>query len=79
MDFQYTPSSREHRIGRASARSALIAAGLPVLLASGKLRWVGVDERGRELEIVGVPLPDEELVLIIHVMPTTFESGEDDD
>lgn len=73
MKFQFTRSSRKHRIGRASAKSALIAAGLPRLLDTGKLMWVGVDERGREREIVGVPIEAEELVLIIHVMPTSFD------
>ena len=35
-----------------------------------RLVWVGVDERGRELEIVALDLPDE--VLVIHVMPTRY-------
>ena len=32
--------------------------------------WVGPDERGVELEIVALLLPD--LVLVIHVMPTSL-------
>jgi len=34
-------------------------------------KWIGVDDRGLELEIVGVVLDDGTL-LIIHVMPTSF-------
>ena len=30
--------------------------------------WIGTDDRGVELEIVAVVLPD--LYLVIHVMPT---------
>ncbi len=35
------------------------------------VRWVALDDRGIELEIVAVVLPD--CWLVIHVMPTTFE------
>jgi hypothetical protein len=79
MEFQFTRSSRKHRIGRGSAKAALVAAGSPELLDDGKLKWVGTDERDRELEIVGVPIEAENLVLIIHVMPTTFQTGVTDD
>jgi hypothetical protein len=34
------------------------------------LFWVGIDDRGLELEIAGVEFEDE--ILIIHVMPTNF-------
>jgi hypothetical protein len=34
------------------------------------LSWIGVDERGRELEIVALDRPD--CFLVIHVMPTRF-------
>ena len=40
------------------------AAGNPALL------WVGLDDRGIELEIVAAVLPD--LYLVVHVMPTTL-------
>jgi hypothetical protein len=49
--------------------------GGPPTLSSGRsadevlLRWVGVDDRGLELEIVAVGLADGS-VLVIHVMPT---------
>lgn len=36
----------------------------------GRMVWVGPDDRGIELEIVAVVLPDE--LLVIHVMPTAL-------
>lgn len=36
-------------------------------------QWIGIDERGRELEViaVGIDPPDAEpYLLVIHVMPT---------
>jgi hypothetical protein len=35
-----------------------------------QLVWVGLDDRGVELEIVALVLP--EYILVIHVMPTSF-------
>ena len=35
-----------------------------------RMVWVGVDDRGLELEIVAVVLPGE--LLIVHVMPTAL-------
>jgi hypothetical protein len=46
------------------------------VLASGndgeevKWYWQGVDDRGLELEIIGIEMPDQ--ILIIHVMPFNF-------
>lgn len=36
-----------------------------------RLVWIGSDDRGVELEIVALDLPDE--IVVIHVMPTEFE------
>jgi hypothetical protein len=36
--------------------------------ADARLVWIGVDDRGIELEIVALDL--EEAVVVIHVMPT---------
>ncbi|MCS5497629.1 hypothetical protein NY547_10310 [Cnuibacter physcomitrellae] len=74
--MQFTRSARKHRIGRGAALEAMVAAGVPILLDNGKWLWVGADRRGRELEIIGVPLDDEGIILVIHVMPTTFEKGQ---
>jgi len=35
-----------------------------------RLVWIGLDDRGVELEIVGLDLPDA--IVIIHVMPTAL-------
>lgn len=73
MQIRFSRSSRKHRIGRAAAIEALQAAGEPRLLDDGKLLWIGSDSRGRELELVGIiAAEDPDLVIIIHVMPTTF-------
>jgi hypothetical protein len=45
------------------------AAGVPAVMDDGKLLYVAADERGRELEIIAVPLDGGDL-LVIHVMPT---------
>ncbi|MDQ6850354.1 MAG: hypothetical protein M3070_10400 [Actinomycetota bacterium] len=38
---------------------------------AGAWQWLGVDERGRELEIVAVAPPDgPPYLLVIHVVPT---------
>ena len=73
--IEWTQSSRKHSIGRASARFAMQAAGVPTVMDDGKLLYVAVDERGRELEIIVVPLDDGDL-LVIHVMPTIFRRGD---
>lgn len=39
-------------------------------VADVRLVWIGLDDRGIELEIVALDLPDEWLV--IHVMPTAL-------
>lgn len=38
--------------------------------ADARLVWIGLDDRGIELEIVALDLPEEWLV--IHVMPTAL-------
>ena len=35
-----------------------------------RLVWIGADDRGVELEVVALDLP--EAVVVIHVMPTSF-------
>ena len=44
------------RAGRASARFAMEAAGVPTVMDDGRLLYVAADERGRELEIIAIPL-----------------------
>lgn len=73
-DIRFTSDARKHKIGAAHARFVVenkVAERTP-----GKnefeyrLFWVGIDDRGLELEIAGVEFEDE--ILVIHVMPTNF-------
>lgn len=72
--IRFTRGSRKHRIGRASARHVIdaVTPHVDVDDVTGAVitRWVGADERGRELEIIAIGRPDCRLV--IHVMPTHY-------
>ena len=67
--IKWTQSSRKHSIGPASARFAMQAAGVPTVMDDGKLLYVALDERRRELEIIAIPLDAGDL-LVLHVRPT---------
>lgn len=72
---KFTQSARQHRIGKAHVLAAMNSAGEPERFqAEGKLDerllWVGEDDRGVVLEVIGIDLPD--YLLIIHVMPDSF-------
>ena len=74
MEIEFSQSARKHRIGRQRVL-LVISTSDPVELMSdgvrpGRLLWRGVDERGLELEVIGVRTPAG--VLIIHVMPLIF-------
>ena len=74
MEVKFTRSARKHRIGKVHAMHVMTSVE-PVILPADedhdeRLVWVGEDERGVELEVVAIQLPD--LVLVIHVMPTHF-------
>lgn len=72
--LRFSQSARKHRIGKASARYVLAHSSAAESRdpATGALArsWVGVDERGRELEIEAVEKPD--CWLVFHVMPTNY-------
>ncbi|HVA59003.1 MAG TPA: hypothetical protein VNG13_00505 [Mycobacteriales bacterium] len=72
--IRFTRGSRKHRIGRASARHVIDTATPSVetdeVTEAVIMRWVGNDERGRELEVIAIERPDCQLV--IHVMPTHY-------
>ncbi len=77
MEIRFTQSARRHRIGRQRA-FFVISTNDPVeLLSDGvrpaRLLWQGVDDRGLELEVIGVKTAIG--VLIIHVMPLNFRRG----
>lgn len=72
---RFTQSARKHKIGKARAISVLEGVNPQELFSKGseerRFRWVGVDNRGLELEIIGVLT--SECLLIIHVMPSRFK------
>ena len=74
MKVRFAASSRRHRIGKAHALHVINTVEpiqMPsVTLQQSKLLWIGVDDRGLELEIVGLYVG--EVLLIIHVMPYRF-------
>jgi hypothetical protein len=72
MEFYFARSARKHHIGRGAVREAMRDAGEPVEQPDGKLLWIGTDDRGRELEIVAVELPEERAILVIHATPRVF-------
>ena len=72
MDIRYAQSARKHRIGRAHANHVMENNPYVVITSDegGRTQyvWVAIDDRGLELEIIGVALAD--YVLIPHVIPT---------
>jgi hypothetical protein len=67
-------TARRHRIGKAhalfvinSVRPERIAA---TVSHDARLVWIGVDDRGIELEIVALERADD--IVVIHVMPTSL-------
>lgn len=74
--LKFTQSARKHRIGRAHALHVINnypPTALPLHDDEDpKLVWIGDDDRGVELEIVGVELEADGVLLIIHVMPTHY-------
>lgn len=72
VEIRFTRGSRKHRIGRAHARY-VIATTKPGKAKDTETQvmvwtWIGLDDRGLELEIVAIERPD--CLLVIHVMPT---------
>jgi len=72
--IRFTRSSRKHRVGRASARHVIETVTPSVETDDSTdalvMRWVGSDERGRELEIIAIERTDCHLV--VHVMPLHY-------
>lgn len=72
--IRFTRGSRKHRVGRASARHVIDTVTPTVetdaVTEAVIIRWVGTDERGRELEVIAIERFDCQLV--VHVMPTHY-------
>lgn len=65
-------SARRHRIGKARVLHVMKTIE-PEQIPAGsgfdaRLAWIGPDDRGAELEVVALDLPDA--VVVIHVFPT---------
>jgi hypothetical protein len=79
VEIRFTQAARKHRIGRASVRYVMATttlAGIITEQGNPGWRYVGPDERGRELEIVAVQIGGQQgeqpYLLVIHVMPASL-------
>lgn len=76
MRVRFAQAARKHRIGKAHALAAMENAGNPKIVPASdgesddRLVFVGVDDRGVELEVIAVQLAD--YLFVIHVMPTQY-------
>lgn len=74
QDVRFTRSARKHRIGRDRALYVITTATPTRYPATDdldpRLEWIGYDDRGLELEVIAVELPD--MWMVIHVMPTAL-------
>lgn len=79
MEIRFTQSARRHRIGKRRALFVISTCELRELVSDDgrphRLLWQGMDDRGLELEVVGVRTPTG--ILIIHVMPRIFRRGKE--
>jgi len=74
MHIKFTQAARKHRIGKARAIFVIENNSFFVIRSDegnkNQYVWVAIDDRGIELEIIGVVV--EDYVLITHVMPTSL-------
>lgn len=77
FEIRIVSGARKHGISRRRIEQALLAHTQASAVASKtpdpKIRYVGTDERGEEIEVVAVVLPG--MLLVIHAMPTRFRRG----
>jgi len=77
MEIRFSQSARKHRIGK--QRALFVMANVePIEVFAGegkplRMVWLGTDDRGLQLEIIGVKTSTG--ILIIHVMPQAFRRG----
>ena len=70
-------SGRRHKVGVAHIVAVMNAVS-PIQVGD-QLLFVGVDDRGIELEIIAVPDDrNPETLAVIHAMPTEFRKGQGD-
>lgn len=76
VQIRWARSARKHRIGRTHALQVITMTAPEVITATEDRdvhwSWVGVDDRGVELEIEAALPADEDILLVIHVMPTAL-------
>ena len=74
FEVKVASGARKHGLSRRRIEQALAGQVVAETVLGGstdpKIRFVGLDERGVEIEVVGVVLP--RLLLVIHAMPTRF-------
>ena len=73
METWFAQSARRHKVGRAHARHVINTVEAIVGTSDRgdvEYAWKGDDDRGLELEIVGIL--QGERIMIIHVMPTAL-------
>ncbi len=74
LDARMTRTARKHKVGKRHALAAILSAGEPELEGDARI-YIGLDDRGIELEVVVVPDDRrEDRFSIIHAMPTGFRS-----
>jgi len=78
VQVRFTRGSRKHKIGRAHALHVMGTVTPELIPGAGdrgddQLVWTGPDDRGLELEVIALVLPD--LLLVIHVMPTALRGS----
>ncbi len=70
MRTKIAGSARKHKVGNARILAIMATAHTIETDPKGKdpkITWIGTDERGFEIEVTAVVLP--ELLLVIHAMP----------
>lgn len=74
FEIRIVSGARKHGIGRRRIEEALMgqlsADTLETETSDPKMRIVGLDRRGEEIEVVAIVLPG--MLLVIHAMPTRY-------
>lgn len=75
MEVRFTKSARKHKLGKWRVLEVIQGVEPTVQqdARGDRLLWIGKDNRGLEIEVVGLALDD--VLLIIHAMPAKFRRG----